>query len=139
MDGGVAKLQRALIACPFSGVDPDVFRLCVVGVHAAQGGQPEPPVSLYLGNHGPQGVGVGFQQKPLSFPAAQVRQNAALDGQLRREAQGLESIPHPGSRLVRIARGRVDGQKRRRLLPGIIRVRIVKHCDSSDYNRLFCL
>ena len=133
MDGGVAQLQRAFIACPFPGVDPDVFRLAVVGVHATQRGQPQPPVPLYLGNHGPQGVGVGFQQKPLSFPAAQVRQNAALDGQLRREAQGLECVPHPGSRLFRIARGRVNGQKRRRLLPGKIRVRMVKHCDSSDY------
>ena len=117
VDGGVAELEGALVAAVKLGDDADVLRLRVVGVHAAQIGQPQAAVALDFGHHAAQGVRVGLQQQTVFLVlAAEVYQNAALVGKLCRKAQLFKFRLHPGGRLVGVAGGGVDVQKGLRLL-----------------------
>ena len=123
VDGGVAQLEGALDDPPGAGVDPDVLRLAVFRTHTAQSRQPQAAISLDLRHHAAQGVGMGLQQQAVILvAAAQVDENAALDGGPGLIAQGPEGVQHPLRRLPGEARGAVDGQQLHRLVGGIFRI-----------------
>ena len=61
MDGSVAQLASAFNDLAAAGIDPNIFRFRVVGVHAAQRGQLQPAVALDGSDHSAQSVGVGGQ------------------------------------------------------------------------------
>ena len=112
MDGGVAQLEGALIDAAEFRHDTHVLRLGVVGIHAAEIGEPEPPAALDLRHHAAQGVQMGFQEQAV-FPvrAAEGDQHAPLVGALCLKAQLPEFLQHPGRRLFRVAGGGVDVQQ----------------------------
>ena len=63
MNRGVAQLAGTLQYLPLPGVDSDVFRLGIVGVHAPQRGEAQATGAFHLRHHGPQGIGMGLQQQ----------------------------------------------------------------------------
>ena len=128
VDGGVAQLTGAVVDLAGTGVNADVFRFGVVRLHAAHRRQAETAVALDLGDHRAQSVAVGFQEQAVvNIFAAKIGQNAALGGDLRREAQGFKGRLHPFGRPAGKAGGRVDGQQRGGLLPGVVRIIFVNH------------
>ena len=83
---------------------------------------------LLYTSHRAQSVAVGFQEQAVvNIFAAKIGQNAALGGDLRREAQGFKGRLHPFGRPAGKAGGRVDGQQRSGLLPGVVRIIFVNH------------
>ena len=126
----VAKLGCALNDVSLAGMDADVLGLRVVGIHAAKGGELQPPVSLDFGHHGSQGVGVSLQYQGVGrIQTAQVCQNAALGGSGGGKAQAFKGILHTSGGGFREARGGVDGKEPFRLLPGEFRVIPINHID----------
>ena len=105
MDGGIDQLQGSLNGTAAPGENTHIFSLGVVGVHAAQRGQPQAAALLDLGHHGPQRIGVCLQQSVLLAAAAKRHQYAAFDGDLRRKAQRSKCIAYKGGGLCRVAGG----------------------------------
>ena len=117
MDGGVAKLQGALIHSAVSGIHPDVLRLAVFSPHTAQVCHPQTPVGFDLGHHSAQGIGMGLQQQGVVFVfAAKLSQHAALIGETGGITKRLKFGLHPPGGLFRKAGGTVYPQQRNGLI-----------------------
>ena len=112
MEGGVAKLQGALVDAVEFGHHAAVFRLGVVGVEAADVDDAQTAAALDLGHHAAQGVGVGLQKQGVIVVfATQVDEDAALDRALGAVAQGGEFPQNEVLRCTGVAGGAVDGQQ----------------------------
>ena len=128
MDAGIVELAGALDDPAAAGVDPDIFRLGVVGIHAAQICQLQAAGALDFPDHAAQGIGVGLQQQGIGIIlSAQIGKHTALGGDGCGKAQAFEGGLHPLGGSIRKACGGVDGEKRRCLLPGKVRVFFVNH------------
>ena len=134
---GVAQLAGTLQYLPLPGVDSDVFRLGIVGVHAPQRGEAQATGAFHLRHHGPQGIGMGFQQQGvIHILAPQVNEHTALGGQPCFKTQALESLQNPGCRPVCKAGGAVYPQKCRRLLGSIACVLLIH--DMFSFHVVIC-
>ena len=123
MDGGIDKLQRALVAAGELRHDAAVLGLSVVGVHAADVYDAQAAVALDLGDHAAERVGVGLEQQGVICAfAAEIDENAALGRPLRRKAERAELAQDKFLRLGSVARRAVDGQQLHRLLHGKIHI-----------------
>ena len=132
MDGGIAQLECTFQYFAAPGVNPDIFRFRVVGVHAAQRGQAQTAVALHFGYHTAQGVGVsGQQQGVILVFTTQVYKDTALGGDGSGETQHLKTALQPQGCIVGVAAGRVNGKQLLRLLPGKVCVRFGDHSDTS--------
>ena len=123
---GVAQLEGAFDGFSFTGVNGDILRFAVFRPHSADGGQFQTAVGFDPADHAAQGVGVGFQEKSLTFPA-QAGQNSAFSGDFRGKSQIFKGLLHPLGSPSGKAGGRVDGQQGRCLFPGKICVIAINH------------
>ena len=123
MDGGIDKLQRALVAAGELRHDAAVLCLGVVGVHAADVHDAQAAVALDLGDHAAERIGVGLEQQGVICAfAAEIDENAALGRPLCRKAERAELAQDKFLRLGSVARRAVDGQQLHRLLHGKIHI-----------------
>ena len=122
------ELAGTLVDPAAAGIDADVLRLGIVGIHAPQVGQLQAAGALNLGHHTPQGIGVGLQQQGIVRRlSAEIHNHAPLGGEVGVEAHLLELPANPLGRPVRKAAGGIDGQQRRRFFPGKICILFFNH------------
>ena len=122
VDGGVFQLEGAGVGLPGPGDDAHILRLPVVGVHAPQVGQMQPPGGGDLLHHAAQGVQMSLQQNTVRLwrVRIQAHQHAALYRHLRPVAHLTVSGHHPLRRVFCVARGAVHPQQVHGLLHGEI-------------------
>ena len=126
------KLTGAFNHGAATGVDTNIFRFGIVGVHTAQRGQPQTAVALDFGHHTAQGIGVSFQkQTVIGIFAAQIDEDTALGGDGSGETQHLKTALQPQGRIVGVAGGRVNGKQLLSLLPGKISICFGDHPITS--------
>ena len=73
-------MDGPFIAAAVQGPKGTVFRLHIVGIETAQGGQTQAAVVFNLRHHGAQRVHMGHHQSGIAA-ASQVHQHASLAGQ----------------------------------------------------------
>ena len=112
MERRIAKLQGALIRSVEFGHNTAVFRLGVVGVHAADVDNTQATVRLDLRDHAAERVRVSLQQQGIvRVLAAEVDQDTALVRARRGKAQRLKLPLHEFLRRAGVTGRAVDRQK----------------------------
>ena len=128
MDGSVTKLTGTFNHRAAAGMDADIFRFRVVGIHAAETGQLQAAVALDLTDHGAEGIGMGFQQQGIiGIFTAQIHDHTALAGDGSIKTQRGEGSLHPAGSLFGVARGGINGKQRSGLLPCVVSINSIRH------------
>ena len=126
VDGGVLELEGTGVGLALPGDDADVFRLAVVGLHPAEGGEPQAAGSGDLCHHAAQRVQMGHEQQAVVLRRVRVQadQHAALAGEPGVKAQPPVLAADVLGGVLRVAGGAVNGHDGLELLQQVFHIQI---------------
>ena len=110
MDGGIVHLETTLINFAFTGINPCIFALGVIGIHSADTGKLQPAVGLDLGDHAAESIKVCGEHDRFSL-AAEAAEHTALFSHLGRITESVQLVHSELSGFLCEAAGAVNRHK----------------------------